>query len=170
MCVCGALDRRASRVSILILRHASERWSTTNTARWVGLSLEGVEIRDYGGVDLPPLTIEEATTAGAWLLYPTQDGAPAPDPKTARPSRLIVPDGRWQHARRLVSRHLAGLPRLALVERPQPLPALRSAERPERRSTLEAIADALEALDDAASAAMLRENFRKILERRPQKA
>lgn len=93
-----------------------------------------------------------------WLLFPTGRADAAAAPSTGRmatgseargPHRLIVPDGSWRQARRMVQRipQLDRLPRLSL---PAPPPAGRRLRRPPLRegmSTLEAIARALQLLE-----------------------
>lgn len=157
-CVCAALPTAETALRIVVLRHASERWSTTNTARLVGLVLPRAEIWDYGQEGAPPLDARALEPlAQGRLLYPAEGPLP-PDPGPRAPI-LVVPDGRWQHTRRLVRRHaaLTGMARLSLGARPRPLLNLRGEHGAERRSTLEAIADALAVLGEAEAGRALRE-------------
>lgn len=170
-CVCKALPTAQTALRIVVLRHASERWSTTNTARLVGLVLPAAEIWDYGQQGAPPLDARalEPLSRGR-LLYPAE-GALPPPPGPWAPI-LVVPDGRWQHTRRLVRRHavLEGMARLSLGARPRPLLNLRGEHAVERRSTLEAISDALALLGEAAASRALREAHAYFLEARARSA
>ena len=152
-CLCGSLPRIVTRLRIDIVRHAAEQWKTTSSARWAALALPGARVFDYGAVDRPFDESSLGETDGAWLLFP----GPHPTPLPARPPRrLIVPDGTWQQARRMVSRlaSLRELPRLTLL--PDPRPRLRKPFRADGRSTIEAIAAALQAFGEPGPAATLR--------------
>lgn len=151
-CLCPELAPIPTRVAITIVRHASEIPRLTNSARWAALALSGAELLDHA---LPGRPLDDASLRepGAVLLYP---GA-GPWTKAALPRRLIVPDGTWGQARRMVQRipALRALPRLTL---PTPSPAFRLRRAPEGgMSTAEAVAAALRLLgDDAAADALLR--------------
>ncbi len=62
-----------------------------------------------------------------------------------RPIQLIVPDGTWRQAKKILSRHpeLKELPRVKISAPNQPTFQLRAQSRPERMATLQAIAQAL---------------------------
>ncbi len=94
---------------------------------------------------------------GAALLFP-DDERPEEDGPTPmiRPALLVVPDGTWRQARRMVSRseELRALPRLSLKDLPVS-PSLRCA-LPGRSSTISAVAQALGMLDGPDVEAALR--------------
>lgn len=150
----------------VVLRHASERERLTNTARWGALALEGTVVLEHG-LPGPPTDDAILSTPGAVLLFPerlafpkcatatptatsTLTAAPAP-----RPPVVIVPDGTWTQARRMVQRiaPLRTLPRLSLP----PAPAAVRLRRPPGggMSTLEAMAGALALFGEAEIAARL---------------
>ena len=81
-----------------------------------------------------------------WLLFP--DGA-APTSNLPPPKRLVVVDGSWPQARKMVQRVAAfrRLPRLSLVQPAEDRVRLRQPPNPQCRSTLEAVADALTLLE-----------------------
>lgn len=157
VCLCPDVPALRTRLRFVILRHASERERLSNTARWGALAIEGTLLLEHG---LPVAPVEHAVlaTPGAMLLFP---GAPAPEPAPeaapdpgpgagppgggppAPPPLVVVPDGTWAQARRMVQRvaPLRALPRLSL---PVASPALRLRRPPEGgMSTLEAMAGAL---------------------------
>jgi DTW domain-containing protein YfiP len=153
-CICDRIPRLDLPLRLTVLRHASEIPRLTSTARWAALALPGTEIVDYA---LPgaPLDAGALDLEGAWVLFPSARPTP---PGTARPRRLVVPDGTWQQARRMMQRvpALQRLPRLSLPPAP-PAPRLRRPPAPGGMSTLEAIAEALDFLGHAREAARLRE-------------
>jgi DTW domain-containing protein YfiP len=137
---------------VVFLRHASERDRLTNTGHWAALALERSRVLEQG---LPGERLDDSGLAadGTWLLYPS----PHPPPVgAAPPSRIVVPDGTWAQARRIVHRvpALRALPRLALPQ--APAAGIRRAPRRGAgvggRSTLEAVAAALRLLGEAEAA------------------
>jgi tRNA-uridine aminocarboxypropyltransferase len=152
LCLCPAVPRLTPPFQFLIVRHASEYRRLTNTARWAALALAGTEVVDHG-LPGPPLDLTALAAPGTVVLFPS----PHPDPAPATPpARIVVPDGTWSQARRMLQRLpvLQTLPRLTL---PGPPPGLRL-RRPHRgdgMSTLEAIAGALHALGRADDAGAL---------------
>ena len=137
-------------MEVVFLRHASERHRLTNTGHWAALALEGSAVLEQG---LPgePLDASALATPGTWVLYPSPH---PPPPGTPPPVRLVVPDGTWSQARRMVQRipALRALPRL-----PLPAPPAVRLRRPVAggMSTLEAVVAALRALDEPEAAAAL---------------
>lgn len=160
-CLCGSLPSLTTAISVTIVRHVAERSKATGTARWVGLALANCRVLDYG---MPPDPFDEADLGveGAVLLFP--DG-PA-TPPVQLPRHLIVPDGTWPQARRMVQR----LPALRTLERlslpaPKSHHRLRHAPLKEGMSTLEAVAAALDLCGETAAAAGLRAVHQAVLDR-----
>ncbi|MOA09663.1 DTW domain protein [compost metagenome] len=127
------------------MRHA------LNTARLAALGLANAELRV--GEHFPEL---EAELAGreAWLLFPGEQAVCVGElvAKAASTERLlIVPDGTWRKARRILHCNpwLAQLPRLSLGEGLVSRYRLRKAPGPGALSTLEAIVHCLNVLDGA---------------------
>lgn len=142
-CLCAELPRIAAPFRFVVVRHASERERLTNTARWAALAIPGTEIVDHGLPGEPP-DLAALAPPGSVVLFPST--SPAPPPRTPPPV-VLVPDGTWGQARRIMQRvpAMRGLPRLSL---PGPVARLRL-RRPHRgdgMSTLEAMAGALAAL------------------------
>lgn len=142
-CLCAELPRIAAPFRFVVVRHASERERLTNTARWAALAIPGTEIVDHGLPGEPP-DLAALVPPGSVVLFPST--SPAPPPRTPPPV-VLVPDGTWGQARRIMQRvpAMRGLPRLSL---PGPVARLRL-RRPHRgdgMSTLEAMAGALAAL------------------------
>jgi DTW domain-containing protein YfiP len=145
-CLCVEIPRIASRTRFLVVRHASELPRSTNSARWAALAMPTLTLVDHG---LPGTVTELAPLLdpGAVLLFPSPHAATL-DPV---PGQVVVVDATWAQARRMVQRipELRSLPRLSIPAEP---PARREAMRRSRvaggRSTLEAIADALDLLGE----------------------
>jgi len=143
-CLCPAILRIAAPFRLVVVRHASERERMSNTARWAALALDGAELLEHG---LPGVALDETLlrAPGAVALFPSPRIEDAASPSTPPPI-IVVPDGTWTQARRMMQRlpALQRLPRLSLPGPPAGL-RLRRPPRPEGMSTLEAIAGALAA-------------------------
>jgi DTW domain-containing protein YfiP len=147
--VCALVPRVEARTRVVIVRHVLERWKPSNTARLAGLALPSCELWPYGGATDPPWA---QLGDGAWLLFPGGGAAVDEPPRT-----LVVLDGSWPQARRMLQRipALRGLPRLSLPAPAEAVPRMRRPPRPDGMATLEAIARALELLEGPAIAAPL---------------
>jgi DTW domain-containing protein YfiP len=141
-CLCAEIPRVHAPFRLVLLRHVSERPKLSNTGLWAALAVEGARLVEHGDPG-PPTDDPDLSVEGAALLFP---GPHAPLPPWAPPSVLIVPDGTWTQARRMVQRipALRTLPRLALAGPPPGL-RLRRPLVPGGMSTLEAVAGALAA-------------------------
>lgn len=170
ICLCPDVPSLRSPVQFVVLRHASERERLSNTARWGALALEGTIVVEHG-LPGPPTDDRILSTPGAVLLFPERlafpergasddAGVPFVGTSTASaaapvPALVIVPDGTWTQARRMVQRiaPLRTMPRLAL---PSPPPAVRLRRPPGGgMSTLEAMAAALALFGEPETAARL---------------
>ena len=140
----------------MFVRHASERDRLTNTGHWAALALEGSSVVEQG-VPREPLdgaALAALSSEGAWALFPGPHGPP---PGAPPPRRIVVPDGTWQQARRIMQRvpALRALPRLPLPPAPGAREPLRRPLVAGGRSTIEAVAGALRALGDDEAAERL---------------
>jgi DTW domain-containing protein len=144
LCLCAEIPSLRPRVDVVVVRHKSERWRTTNTGRLVALALEGSELMDHGLADHRLEATDLPSGPGVCLLYPRQ-ADDAPLWTGGRPDTLVVPDGSWAQARRMIRRlpGLAALPRLDLPPIPPPARRIRKSPTPAARSTIEAVAAAL---------------------------
>ena len=155
ICLCDAVPRIAARTQIVIVRHVTELWLTSGTARFAALAIPGTRILEYGGG--PSFDDSEIAAPESALLYSASPQAPTrPFPEPA-PRRLVVLDGSYRQTRRMYKRieALRALPELAL---PPPAVApvrLRMPPRADGMSTLEAIAHALARLESPELAAPL---------------
>jgi len=157
LCLCAEVPSLANRTRVVVVRHQLEAFRSTNTARIALLALQGASLLEYGTEDvaarLPRLLGPDPV-----LLFPDGVAPWQGDPVVRPPSALVMVDGSWSQARRMVQRitPLRALPRLELPSLP-PLPRLRVAPRADGLSTIEALVRALELLEGEAVAAPLAE-------------
>jgi DTW domain-containing protein YfiP len=155
-CLCDLIPEIQTAIEVVIVRHRIEFWRTSGTGRIAALALGRCRIIQLDD-DFDAVNAELEKLGGAWLLYPDGSTSPAPGSGTsAGPSRLIVLDGSWRQARRMLKRlpALWLLPRLSLPDKPDPPLRLRTGRSSRERSTLESIADAMRLFggDEAAQA------------------
>jgi DTW domain-containing protein YfiP len=165
-CLCSLIPDLDSRTRVLILQHPSEASHALNTARLAALGLRNAELR-VGEVfdELPQLLAQPDLRA--CLLFPGEAAAAlsvyAPDDK---PLLLVVPDGTWRKARKLLHLNplLAALPRVSLDSAAPSRYRLRKAPEEGALSTIEAIVGALDALEAPRSFAALLRPFDALID------
>jgi DTW domain-containing protein len=117
VCYCAHLTSIATKTRIVLLQHPREEDMAIGTARMASLCLPNSEL--HVGVDFEDS--EELTRAlgdperPAALLYPSDDAVDVLAEPPAGPITLVVVDGTWWQARKLVRKNprLAALPRYA---------------------------------------------------------
>lgn len=148
-CLCALIPRLDSRTRVLLLQHPSEVNHALNTARLAALGLRNAELR-VGEVfeDLEQWLTQPGYRTG--LLFPGE-GAQALQAYAGdeRPWLLVVPDGTWRKARKLlhVNPLLATLPRVTLGALQPSRYRLRKAPGEGSLSTIEAVTQALNVLE-----------------------
>lgn len=165
-CLCALIPQLDSRTRVLLLQHPSEVNHALNTARLAALGLTNAELI-VGEVfeDLAQLLNRPGYQAR--LLFPADDAellqAYAP---TTQPLLLVVPDGTWRKARKLLHLNplLAALPRVSLAQGGVSRYRLRKAPGPGALSTLEAIVQALQTLEAPTSFEALLRPFEALIE------
>ncbi|KAF1011876.1 MAG: hypothetical protein GAK32_00538 [Pseudomonas fluorescens] len=134
-CLCELIPRLDSRTRVLVLQHPSEVSHALNTARLATLGLVNAQLV-VGEVFEDLAQLLNVPGYRACLLFPADD---AQTLHTCTPSDepllLVVPDGTWRKARKLLHLNppLAALPRVTLA--------------PGALSTIEAIVQALQVLE-----------------------
>jgi DTW domain-containing protein len=166
-CVCALVgDAHPSAPAIVIVRHHWEAFKSTGTARLAALALSNLRILDFIPENPQPLRAELERLDDAWLLYP---GGVTPERLTAPPKTLLLLDGTWRQTRKMLRRlpEVARLPRLSLPAAAAGKGRDRLRESPQAgaRSTLEAIADALGALESSTAGQRLLELHQSFVER-----
>ena len=148
LCVCAHLPRLAVRTRVVLVQHRREAVSSTNTGRLAVRMLEGAEVRVQGR-----LRAEEAAPLPEGrriLLFPRGDARVlGPEDATGEGVVLLVPDGTWAQARRMVHRapDFAGVEIATLPPAAPSRYRLRCHAREGALCTLEAIAQALAILE-----------------------
>jgi len=134
----------------LVLQHAEEQKHALNTGRLAVLGLERAEL--LVGEYFPQLAEKLSAYTSVFLLFPGEF-AQAPNPLACDaangPVLLIVPDGTWRKARKILYANpvLSSLPRLSLEAGAPSRYRLRKTSVPAAVSTIEAIARTLAALE-----------------------
>lgn len=149
-CLCALIPSLPSRTRVLILQHPDEQRHALNTARLAALGLQNAQLCVAERLES---SLGEGLDDGAtWLLFPGEDAQPlATLAALADPQRLVVPDGSWRKARKLLhlNPQLAALPRVCLPHGLVSRYRVRKAPKEGALSTLEAIVSALNALEGA---------------------
>ncbi|NWB91862.1 tRNA-uridine aminocarboxypropyltransferase [Pseudomonas agarici] len=167
-CLCALIPQLDSRTRVLVLQHPSEVGHALNTARLATLGLTNAELR-VGEVfeDLPALLNQPGYQAR--LLFPADDAQLLRAYRLAaeeEPLLLVVPDGTWRKARKLLYLNplLAALPRVTLGPGRVSRYRLRKAPEPGALSTVEALVQALETLEQPTSFDVLLKPFEALIE------
>lgn len=148
-CLCALIPSLDSRTRVLLLQHPSEVGHALNTARLAALGLNNAQLV-VGEVFEDLATLLNVPGYQARLLFPADDAqalqAYAPD---EQPLLLVVPDGTWRKARKLLHLNplLAALPRVTLADGGVSRYRLRKAPGPGALSTVEAIVQALQVVE-----------------------
>ncbi len=149
-CYCAKLPQVETRTRVVFLQHPRERRVAIGTARMAHLSLPNSEL--YVGVDFNGhARLEElaARPGGVAVLFPGEEAIPLEQARENPPQTLIVVDGTWPLARKLVKTNplLAGLPRIGFVPRRPSNYRIRSEPADHCVSTIEAVVEVLGALE-----------------------
>jgi len=156
---------------VLILQHSGEAKHPLNTARLAVLGLQDAEL--LVGQHFPQLYALLASAGQALLLFPSTDKTAPEAPVAGLPGKvslLIVPDGTWRKARKILYANpiLNTLPRLSL---PQGEPSgyqVRKAREPAAVSTIEAVVRALSILEPEQDFQPMLKPFRVLVQQQIQ--
>ena len=140
-CICAALPDLAVPIPLVLVQHWKEARKPTSTGGLLCRLATACDQRIYGQRDRP-FHADGLNHKDTWLVFPARE--PADPLPTVPPRQLVVVDGTWGQASRLVRRipALARLPRLSFSCPAREVPRLRLPHAPEARSTMEAVADA----------------------------
>jgi DTW domain-containing protein YfiP len=164
VCYCAHLVSLPTRTRVLLLQHARERRVPIGTARLAHLCLPGSQL--HVGVDFDDDAQVRAALAGGgptYLLFPGPraiDLAQASVDSHDGPITLVVVDGTWWQARKLLKRNaaLAALPQIRFTPQRPSNYRIRAEPADHCVATVEALAQVLGALegDPERFAALLR--------------
>ncbi|MFV3318261.1 tRNA-uridine aminocarboxypropyltransferase [Pseudomonas sp. BNK-43-a] len=166
-CLCPLIPSLDSRTRVVLLQHPSETSHALNTARLAALGLRNAELLIAEVFeDLPALL----ATPGyrPVLLFPGEQAevVSAYGEGDALPLLLIVPDGTWRKARKLLYLNplLEELPRVTLGQLQPSRYRLRKAPEAGAVSTIEAVVQALNVLEQPANFDELLRPFEALIE------
>ena len=166
LCLCADLPRLAVRARVVLVTHRREVVTSTNTGRLAARVLEGASVRVRGVRDAAP---PEPLPEGRRLALFPAPGARVLSLADADGERvvLLVPDGTWSQARRLLRRDddLRDIEAVALPPAPPTRYGLRRTTREGALCTIEAIAAALGVLEGDEIEARLLEIRDRFVER-----
>lgn len=166
-CLCPLIPALDSRTRVILLQHRSETSHALNTARLAALGLKNAELRVgevFEGLDALLATPGYRPA----LLFPGDQARVLAPYQQAHdePLLLIVPDGTWRKARKLLYLNplLEALPRVTLGAVAPSRYRLRKAPEVGALSTIEAVVGALNALEQPASFDALLAPFEALIE------
>lgn len=166
-CLCPLIPALDSRTRVVLLQHPSETSHALNTARLAALGLVNAELRVgevFDGLDAllatpgyRPVLLFPGEQAQVLRPYAGSDDTPL---------MLIVPDGTWRKARKLLYLNplLEALPKVTLAQVAPSRYRLRKAPELGAVSTLEAVVQALNVLEQPAGFDELLRPFEALIE------
>lgn len=166
-CLCPLIPSLASHTRVVLLQHPSESNHALNTARLAAMGLVNAELR-VGEVFEDLDTLLQTPGYRPVLLFPGEQAQAlcAYDAADGCPLLLIVPDGTWRKARKLLYLNplLEALPRVTLAQVTPSRYRLRKAPEPGALSTLEAVVQALNVLEAPADFDALLRPFEALID------
>ena len=164
LCVCEALRPVEARTRVVLLQHPREARLAICSAWLTRLALANAEI--HRGVRFAdhPRVAEIVASPGTALLFPGPDARAPADLAADPPPALVVVDGTWLQAERMLRDNpaVAALPRVGVAGCASGYGELRREPAPGCLSTIEAVALALGAMErDPARFAPMIDAFRR---------
>jgi DTW domain-containing protein YfiP len=116
VCFCADLKPIATKTRVVILQHPRERDVGIGTVRLARLGLAGSQLRRDVDFSDDPVVREVVASGNAYLLFPGPDAIDVETADFPSPITLVVLDGTWTQAQKLLKANpgLAALPRLRL--------------------------------------------------------
>lgn len=149
VCYCGRLAALETTTRVLILQHPRERRVPVSTARMAHLSLPNSELH-YG------VTFEDNARVtdlckepGTYVLFPAEDSKTPEQLREAPPRNVIVVDGTWSLAKKVIKSNpaLLSLPKIAFTPRRPSNYRIRKEPADHCVSTIEAVCELLGGLE-----------------------
>jgi DTW domain-containing protein YfiP len=167
-CYCPHVQALPTRTRVLLLQHPREHRMAIGTARMAHLSLPNSLLRVATDFSSDPLVTEAlAQPEPPWVLFPGKQALDVRELPRDRPVTLIVVDGTWWQARKLLKLNpiLAALPRVSFTPSQPSRYLIRRQPAEFCVSTIEALAQVLEILEPGQSFAPLLEPFHAMVAR-----
>ncbi len=170
LCVCEIAPRLAIATNVFMLLHVGEWLKASNTGHFAQLCLNQTQIRLHG-MPHTPLDTSSFDLNGRpnLILFPGLGAKPIDQvlPALKGPFNLLIPDGNWSQARRMILRNPI-LRAAHRVELPGPRYDLNRPRRnlyPDRMSTFEAMAQALGIIESTNLEDELLDFFKVVVDR-----
>jgi DTW domain-containing protein YfiP len=147
-CICADVVGVGNRTPVVIVQHPRERRHPFGTVRILRLGLRRVDVHVASSLFSERAECPPCAPPGAALLFPGPESMPLHE--CAPPTALVVVDGTWPTARKLVRDNawLQELPRVRLCPTAPGRYRIRRAPRPAfQLSTVEAVVAALRILE-----------------------
>jgi len=163
-CICAHAQNMAAPLHLILLRHPKEAWRSSGTGALLLRCLQGMTI-------IEPAQWEARQQQGfsepIAILFPPDGEECLKHPETAstteplRPQTLIIPDGSWLEARRMVRKNefLRNLPRVSPNMSTRWITDPLRIDKWERPCTAEAVGQYLQDLGFAQHAILLRQQL-----------
>ena len=119
VCFCASLTPIETKTRVVILQHPRERDVGIGTVRLARLGLAGAQLRRDVDFSDDPVVRDVLASGNAYLLFPGPDAIDVETADFPSPITLVVLDGTWTQAQKLLKANpaLATLPRLRLSPR-----------------------------------------------------
>ena len=171
-CFCAALETVQTQTAVDIIMHYKELALTSNSANLAPLSLPMARVHVRGLADLDKrLDVRTIFRSGYTPIYlfPLEGSRPLDRDAISElkhPIQLILPDGSWRQARKVIDREkiLKTIPCFSLRNMPPSQYKLRREHFADGMSTFEAMAHALSVIEGADKMAPLFRNFSIMVE------
>ena len=166
-CWCGGLTPVETAIQVVFLQHPREARVAIGTARMAHLGLQRSELHEGIEFGAHPRVAELVAAPGTALLFPG-DGAMAPEALPRPPETLLVLDGTWPQARKMMALNpaLRALPRIGFVPSKPGNYRIRREPAAHCVATIEAVVEVLAALErDASRFAPLLRSFESMVDR-----
>lgn len=149
-CWCAELTPIPTRTRVVFLQHPRESRVAIGTARIAHLGLANSELHEGIDFSVHPRVRELIGQPGTALLFPGT-GASCPDSLDQPPSHLLVIDGTWPQARKILATNpaLRSLPRIGFVPRRPGNYRIRREPAQHCMATVEAVVEVLTAFEQA---------------------
>ena len=171
LCVCAHAPRVTIRTPLVVVVHVHDLGRASNTVRLLKLAVPGTRVVAHGIYPDPADAASHVpATATPVVLFPGHGARPlTPELVAALPSppALVVPDGNWRQASRMVKRLplLSGAVKVALPTRSFEGRPVRLNPTANHMSTYEAVVQALAVIEGEVVAGPLLDFYRRATDR-----
>ena len=165
-CLCSLIPSLPSRTRVLVIQHPDEAKHALNTARFVALGLQNVQLIIAETIEGLEQYLRQPGYH-ACVLFPGDEAQELSAYQAdQQPLLLVVPDGTWRKARKILHCNplLAALPRVTLPAGLISRYRLRKAPIQESLATVEAVCYALDILEPKADFSPLLRPFEALID------